>query len=183
MRPGHTYRTRSGVSSAIATATGPHLVEDRNAAQIVPGKNHDSKNCSRTFRCVNFEGEHPAYSRRCPSWQYEKEIVRVKVQQKLSYRDARKTVSPPSFQKSFSEALRRKVQTASVCTQTLPVAQLPPLSSCRKPTRAIDKVANKVGGCPTAPETELVSAQTRLPPKKGGKSGTAQETVPSAGQA
>ncbi|CAN7938719.1 unnamed protein product, partial [Ixodes hexagonus] len=72
VRYSRTFRNRSGVSNAIATATRPHRVGGSKGCAKCSGKDRDSKDCSRLFRCVNCEGLHPAYSRSCPSWQYER---------------------------------------------------------------------------------------------------------------
>ncbi|XP_023214518.1 uncharacterized protein LOC111617468, partial [Centruroides sculpturatus] len=39
---------------------------------------HQSTECTTTPCCVNCKDAHPAYSRKCPTWQKEKEIQRVK---------------------------------------------------------------------------------------------------------
>ncbi|GFT74265.1 uncharacterized protein TNCV_5034661 [Trichonephila clavipes] len=54
---------------------------------------HDSNDCSKKERCVNCKGEHPAYSRACPTWKQEKEITTVKIKNKISYPEARRVVS------------------------------------------------------------------------------------------
>ncbi|GFT56826.1 uncharacterized protein TNCV_1268991 [Trichonephila clavipes] len=54
---------------------------------------HDSNDCGKKERCVNCKGEHPAYSRACPTWKQEKEITTVKIKNKISYPEARRVVS------------------------------------------------------------------------------------------
>ncbi|GFW97204.1 putative RNA-directed DNA polymerase from transposon X-element [Trichonephila clavipes] len=39
---------------------------------------HDSADCKKKEQCLNCKGEHPAYSRSCPTWIIEKEITSVK---------------------------------------------------------------------------------------------------------
>ena len=55
---------------------------------------HASDNCEATPHCVNCDGEHPAYSRSCPSWKREKEMITLKVRENISFREARKRCSP-----------------------------------------------------------------------------------------
>ncbi|XP_064461770.1 uncharacterized protein LOC135371732 [Ornithodoros turicata] len=64
-------------------------------------QDHDSKECRGPDHCVNCAGDHPSYSRSCPNWKFEKEVMHIKVTQKLSYPEARKKASPFQFQKSF----------------------------------------------------------------------------------
>lgn len=54
---------------------------------------HSSETCSNTPHCVNCNGEHAAYSRSCPSWKKEKEIVTIKVKENLSFKEARRRVT------------------------------------------------------------------------------------------
>ncbi|CAN7938035.1 unnamed protein product, partial [Ixodes hexagonus] len=52
---------------------------------------HPSDNCGNdTPSCVNCQGTHPAYSRSCPLWKREKEILSLKVKENISYPEARK---------------------------------------------------------------------------------------------
>ncbi|XP_067141007.1 uncharacterized protein [Centruroides vittatus] len=69
---------------------------------------HDSTECKSTPCCVNCKDAHPAYSRKCPAWQREKEIQRVKTVNNLPYPEARRMVtsSAPLKQKTFAAALK-----------------------------------------------------------------------------
>ncbi|GFW58785.1 uncharacterized protein TNCV_379681 [Trichonephila clavipes] len=53
---------------------------------------HDSADCKKKEQCLNCKGEHPAYSRSCPTWITEKEITAVKIKEKISYPEARRVV-------------------------------------------------------------------------------------------
>ncbi|XP_064462126.1 uncharacterized protein LOC135372450 [Ornithodoros turicata] len=83
------------------------------------GNDHTPESCKNTFRCVNCEGNHPSYSRSCPRFSDEKEILKIKTVQQLTYKAAKTQLE---FQKkgSFSEAVRRGVASlrVSVGTQT-----------------------------------------------------------------
>ncbi|XP_067123637.1 uncharacterized protein [Centruroides vittatus] len=69
---------------------------------------HESTECKSTPCCVNCKDAHPAYSWKCPSWQREKEIQRVKTVNNLPYPEARRMVtsSAPLKQKTFAAALK-----------------------------------------------------------------------------
>lgn len=80
---------------------------------------HPTDNCgNNTTICVNCQGPHPAYSRSCPVWKREKEIISLK-EDNISYTEARKRHSFLS-QGSFAEAARRGPArpTVSAGTQT-----------------------------------------------------------------
>ncbi|GFX27894.1 uncharacterized protein TNCV_3083171 [Trichonephila clavipes] len=46
---------------------------------------HDSADCKAREKCVNCKGDHPSYSRSCPTWSTEKEITALKIKNKISY--------------------------------------------------------------------------------------------------
>ncbi len=46
---------------------------------------HTSDSCTGTEWCINFDGNHSDNSRNCPTWKLEKEVQRVRVEQKLSF--------------------------------------------------------------------------------------------------
>lgn len=69
--------------------------------------------------CANCDGAHPAYSRTCPTWKKEKEIVTIKITQNITFREARQQVSglftnKPSFSDVVQQgaALQRPAATA-----------------------------------------------------------------------
>lgn len=49
---------------------------------------HSADSCNETPQCANREGAYPAYSRTCPAWKKEKEIVTLKVTQNISFKEA-----------------------------------------------------------------------------------------------
>ncbi|XP_055943826.1 uncharacterized protein LOC129974998 [Argiope bruennichi] len=58
----------------------------------VPG--HDSSECiSEEIKCRNCEGAHPAFSRSCPKWALEKEILTLKMKRNISFAEARKIIT------------------------------------------------------------------------------------------
>ncbi|XP_067131573.1 uncharacterized protein [Centruroides vittatus] len=71
-------------------------------------ESHQSTECTNTLCCVNCKDAHPAYSRKCPAWQREKEIQRVKTVSNIPYPEARRMVtsSAPLKQKTFAAVLK-----------------------------------------------------------------------------
>ncbi|XP_064469544.1 uncharacterized protein LOC135384263 [Ornithodoros turicata] len=79
--------------------------------------NHTSDSCQNALKCANCQGGHAVYSRSCPRWQEEKQILKVKAEQKITYRAAKAQVE---FQRksTFSEVVRRGVAPLRVSVET-----------------------------------------------------------------
>ncbi|XP_064483996.1 uncharacterized protein LOC135396745 [Ornithodoros turicata] len=88
------------------------------------GTDHAAETCEKHVRCANCKGNHPVYSRSCPRWKEEKDILKVKVTQNLSYRDAKAQVE---FSKkgTFSEVVRRGVAPLRKPVETQTSGSLP----------------------------------------------------------
>ncbi|XP_064456868.1 uncharacterized protein LOC135367496 [Ornithodoros turicata] len=112
---------------------------------------HDTKECRGPDCCVNCSSDHPSYSRSCAKWKLEKEILRIKVTENISYPEARKKVSPFFTQKSFSAVLQQKPRMVTVHTQT----DIPPRT---QPTTSEDGVKTKPHN-----ENAVVTATAVLP--------------------
>ena len=56
------------------------------------GERHcnDDRNCKNTAKCVNCNGNHPVFSRDCPTWKKEKAILKVKYEKSITFPEARK---------------------------------------------------------------------------------------------
>ncbi|XP_055928769.1 uncharacterized protein LOC129959898 [Argiope bruennichi] len=53
---------------------------------------HDNAECNATEKCVNCKSNHTAYSRSCPIWKFEKEVIEVKFKEQMSYPESRRIV-------------------------------------------------------------------------------------------
>ena len=58
--------------------------------QVCSAEGHDSRDCKETKKCRNCEGSHPSNSKECPAWQKEKQIVKIKTDEDISYPEARR---------------------------------------------------------------------------------------------
>lgn len=79
---------------------------------------HDDAECTNTLNCVNCKGPHAAYSRACPEWKKEKDILTLKTKENIPYKEARNRIM--FVQKgTYSQAVQRgkAPPTASVGTQ------------------------------------------------------------------
>nr|KAG5690553.1 hypothetical protein BaRGS_014686 [Batillaria attramentaria] len=65
------------------------------------GKDHDDKDCSSSPAC-NCKGSHPSSSKDCPKWKEECTIQRIRVEQKVSFPEARRIASGSSAASSTS---------------------------------------------------------------------------------
>ena len=82
-----------------------------------------SGSCQRPAKCVNCSGDHPSSSKVCPSWEKEKKIVKIKVEQNITFPEARKQYELFYEAKSYASAVRpstcnKATQTEDKSTQT-----------------------------------------------------------------
>ncbi|XP_064464350.1 uncharacterized protein LOC135375606 [Ornithodoros turicata] len=98
---------------------GSQVCRGQETCPKCSGTDHPAESCRYQVRCANCKGDHPVYSRSCPRLKDEKEILRIKAEQNISYKDAK---AQAEFRKkgTFSEVVRRGVapQRRSVETQT-----------------------------------------------------------------
>ncbi|XP_023216844.1 uncharacterized protein LOC111619370 [Centruroides sculpturatus] len=71
-------------------------------------EDHNSTECKSTSCCVNCKDAHLSYSRKCPAWQREKEVQRIKTVNNISYTEARRMAIPSALtkQKTFAAAVK-----------------------------------------------------------------------------
>ncbi|XP_064463035.1 uncharacterized protein LOC135373919 [Ornithodoros turicata] len=93
------------------------MCRGQQACPKCAGNDHTPESCSKECHCVNCQGSHPAYSRSCPRWKDEKDILRIRTEQKLTYKAAKAQLD---FQKrgTFSEVVRRGVAPLRVSVET-----------------------------------------------------------------
>lgn len=84
-------------------------------------KAHGETECIRQQQCVNCKGQHPSFSRDCPAFKQEKEICKVKTEQKLSFPEAKKIVLSNSNIKrtSYAAVASRLLKDASTQTEVI----------------------------------------------------------------
>ena len=82
---------------------------------------HQNKDaCSLPPLCSNCKGDHYATSRTCPKWQFEKEVLRVKYTQSVSFPEARKIVQSAQQKpqgQSYASAASQHVQMVDCAVQ------------------------------------------------------------------
>ena len=144
------------------------------------GGEHAGEGCKEPPKCVNCSGSHPSSSKQCGMFKHEQEIQKIKVQQKVSFPEARRLAGTPSFRKdgvSYADkVLVRPKMTKETGTSPfpqfpldafVPFAPLPsPVSGARLGQEALGTTSDLPGsgrGRPlVSPATDLLSA---LPPQ------------------
>jgi hypothetical protein len=51
---------------------------------------HGDVNCTKTLKCTNCNGGHPAFSKACPRYKDEYEVQKIRIMEKMSFFDAKK---------------------------------------------------------------------------------------------
>ncbi|XP_023235741.1 uncharacterized protein LOC111635114 [Centruroides sculpturatus] len=71
-------------------------------------EDHDSTECKSIPCCVNCKDAHPFYFQKCPAWQREKEVQRIKTVNNVSYTEACRMATPSATtkQKTFAAVLK-----------------------------------------------------------------------------
>ncbi|GBN23499.1 hypothetical protein AVEN_152545-1 [Araneus ventricosus] len=65
---------------------------------------HESTGCKANEKCVNCQGEHTSFSRSCPKWKVEKEVVAIKFKNNITFLEARRIAKAQSAPEGGSYA-------------------------------------------------------------------------------
>ena len=135
--------------------------------------------CDHPIKYVNCSGDHPAYSRTCPKWIFEKEVQSVKYKRQEPFPEARKIVQDKSrtAKKSYARAATvDKPQFSSIQTQadiTWPInatdfSLLPSPEKNITPTPSHATMSTQTVNEPSQQPTNIIeptSAKAKIPPK------------------
>ncbi|GBN33068.1 hypothetical protein AVEN_7606-1 [Araneus ventricosus] len=130
---------------------------------------HDSQQCTAQEKCVNCSGSHTSYSRSCPRWQAEKQIVTVKFKENLSYPEARRkvTAQTPIPGVSYASALTdtstkaaNKIKTPENPSETDTILSEPTPTKQSKPPRKNKRKPKSQSSNPKAFETRTAAERT-----------------------
>ncbi|GBM76577.1 hypothetical protein AVEN_254404-2 [Araneus ventricosus] len=79
---------------------------------------HISQQCTEKEKCVNCSGDHTSFSRSCPRWKQEKEIMAVETKEQISYPEAKRKLiaQTPKSGISYSSALQKSFCVNCSCT-------------------------------------------------------------------
>ena len=145
------------------------------------GERHcnDDRNCKNTAKCVNCNGNHPVFSRDCPTWKKEKAILKVKYEKSITFPEARKLVeeqfaAPGKSCASITKVAGVHVSCTDAQTQTdeTCIAELKSATSNAgsKPTLAppLSGMAQIKMGVVPSTSTQPYPAETKSTPKPAG---------------
>ena len=79
--------------------------------------------CDKPAKCVNCSDDHAANSKKCPKWEKEKKILKIKCENNLSFPDARKQYEQFYTGQTYASAVKpgtcnKSTQTDNKSTQT-----------------------------------------------------------------
>ncbi|XP_070389322.1 uncharacterized protein [Dermacentor albipictus] len=120
---------------------------------------HTSEACGNALHCVNCDREHATYSRSCPSWKKEKEIVTIEVKENTSFKEARrrvtylpkKTFADVTCQGAASQRPPAPVGPTSIESAVTPSAPTVVAASAAPPTEQKGPSTPKMGAAEAAP--------------------------------
>ena len=97
-------------------AFGHHSDKCRSKARCLTcgSREHESEGCTAQPCCANCQGDHRANSPACPRWKLEKQVLKVKIDEDISIREARKRVCPAPSKPSYAEVSKPPVTTSSL---------------------------------------------------------------------
>lgn len=108
---------------------GSQSCRGRSTCAKCASHDHAADDCKDTPHCANCDGEHAAYSRTCPSWKKEKQIITLKVKENISFKEARKRysfVQGPTFSEVARQgAVPQRFSAAVRTTQSGPAVAPP----------------------------------------------------------
>ncbi|XP_058840041.1 uncharacterized protein LOC131695532 [Topomyia yanbarensis] len=84
----------------------------------------EGERCIEPAYCRNCEGPHSASSRDCPAYKIEKEIMRIKVEQGISFNEARKNYNARNALTSFANIVKESTSTIKTDNENALIAQL-----------------------------------------------------------
>lgn len=77
------------------------------------GLPHGDGPCSRDPQCANCHGAHPAYSKLCPRYKMEQEVLLLRTRDRISFREARRLVGQRFSPNNFANVARRSAAAGS----------------------------------------------------------------------
>ncbi|KAG1682981.1 RNA-directed DNA polymerase from mobile element jockey [Nymphon striatum] len=89
------------------------------------GANHSDDGCENASLCLNCKGNHPSFSRECPNFLLEKQVVSYKYNFNTTFPEARKIVLSRNSTKSYAHVTASNAK-KDASTQTDPSWQNPP---------------------------------------------------------
>ncbi|GBN55113.1 hypothetical protein AVEN_10514-1, partial [Araneus ventricosus] len=136
---------------------------------------HESTDCTRTEKCVNCKGEHTSFSRNCFAWKQEKEIISMKIKNRISYQEARKLIKSrtPTPGNSYVSAVKKSTVPSTQTNPDISISSSKPPDSIARASPpitnmtissspSVSPVNNEALASPDFTDFKLVSNKKRL---------------------
>ncbi|KAK8771690.1 hypothetical protein V5799_025066 [Amblyomma americanum] len=138
-------------------------------SKLPASKKHASENCEGgALRCANCKGNHPAYSRLCPRWKNEREIITVKTKQDITFKEARRHFhAKNSFNFSTKTNFADVVRRGGASHDTPASAQATSTEPMAVPSTPQARIANAALPYPKQGAPAHGSAPRRTSPRQG----------------
>ncbi|GBL97223.1 hypothetical protein AVEN_84930-1 [Araneus ventricosus] len=111
---------------------------------------HESTGCTAAEKCANCQGKHTSFSRACPKWELEKEIVTLKFKNNISFPEARRLVKArtPIEGQSYASVVDKNhpvYQTTHCphCRHVVTMSNFPSASKSSEPIASSSATANR----------------------------------------
>ena len=136
----------------------------RSISEICPTCSLDAHEgeCTTAAKCSNCKGDHPAYSRKCPAFVKEQEILAVKAHNNLSYAEAKRTVSSRYIEPdlTYSQATASQPRTVTNPPRqatSSPVQEAPSTQPNQKPVPIFYQTVNQTPPTSQNPQPNIPS--------------------------
>ena len=155
------------------------------------GRDHDSSTCSNPLHCINGKAAYSTFSRECPAWREQKEVLSIKYNNNVSFPDARKlleqhkkTSSGPSYAGVVgSSSAKDDCNTCKILAKIL-LQKFPELATELKELLPASTLSKLIPDSLSASKTNKPSAQTNptnlqsTSSQKTSKPSTSSQNIP-----
>ena len=136
---------------------------------------HNDTECNKAIKCANCSGDHMASSKSCPIWQQEAEILKLKVNNNISFAEAKKIVIQNKTSSSYAAAASSKNMSDPVCCGTC---------SCKKP-KSVTIACQTYDSCLSSNISKTVTAskpaaKKSSPSRQASSSSSRSKAIPSS---
>ncbi|XP_055951568.1 uncharacterized protein LOC129987634 [Argiope bruennichi] len=137
-------------------------------------KGHDNQQCSAAEKCVNCDGNHSSFSRSCPRWTLEKQIVSVKLKEDIPYPEARRKVLAQTPTPGVTYASVTKTKFCANCSCANCVQNMPRTKPLPKVSDTDSEISITSASEPSKPEKH----QRKVKPNKALKLKISKRGIP-----
>ena len=99
---------------------GKDKCKQKEACARCGEEGHEDQTCTRDVKCMHCGGDHPVYAKKCPKWIQEKEILRIKHVENVSFLEAKTRIGlvNQNVGQTYANVVKPKPKVMSCSTQT-----------------------------------------------------------------